>query len=433
LSKKARIRRAQAKRKSKTGLLRPFRVVLPQAKLALSIFLWLFRQSLTTPLFLVVAFSLSAAGPRPYLRHKNLNPTAYLSRAIPDHLILGEILFRSPYILGEKMAARNISCHTCHPHGAASDALVMPDNSSLPGLVDLTHKSVNAATENNLDDALRIPALRGIRYLAPYGHDGRMHSLRDFTRDIVQNTFAGAQLDETELGALVSYMLEFDFLPNPHLTAAGKLHESVDSFAKEGEKIFLNAGCARCHDPQSYFTDGKVRRLAGKKTLSPFSFENGVKTPTLLRAKRARYLHDGSADFDSVLPTHAAQVGLTLSQDDIPPLKKYLGALMSEEKPDDGRHVAERAAELHSWLKLFEKDLPRSRQILVLKTLHSNFAGLRPEISTAADRYFLAVYLDGITGLIDLAGKQASRVMRAQVKIFSTRMTMGLRFFGTGR
>ncbi len=379
---------------------------------------------------LVLAGGLTAE-PRPYLRHKNLNPTAYLSREMPEHLILGEVLFKSPFILGEKMAAQNISCHSCHPNGAATDRVVVTGNAPRPGLVDLTHKTIHAHGDNGRDDALRIPSLRGVRYLAPYGHDGRMKSLRDFTRDIVENTFAGAPLSETELSALVAYMMEFDFLPNARLAPTGRLAATADAAEKQGEKIFMNAGCTRCHDPQTYFSDGKVWRLTGKKTLSPYSSENGLKTPTLMRARRAHYLHDGAADFDSVLEQHAAQVEVKLDADDIRLLKKYLEALMSEEKPVDERHVAERAAELNSWLKLFDKDMPRRQQVMVLKTLQSNFAALRYDVRTARDRYFLAVYLDGLTKLADMAGRQASLVMRAGVKGFQRRMAPGLRLFGT--
>jgi hypothetical protein len=381
---------------------------------------------------LILAGGLTAE-PRPYLRHKNLNPAAYLSRDMPDHLILGEVLFKSPFILGEKMAAQGISCHTCHPNGAASDRVVVPGNVPHPGLVDLTHKSIHAAGDNGRDDALRIPSLRGVRYLAPYGHDGRMQSLRDFTRDIVENTFAGAPLSESELSALTAYMMEFDFLPNARLTPTGRLAETADAAEKKGEKIFMNSGCVRCHDPQSYFSDGKVWRLPGKKTLSPFSSENGLKTPTLMRARRVRYLHDGAADFDMVLEQHAAHVEVKLDEGDIRLLKKYLEALMGEEKPADERHIGERAAELNSWLKLFEKDMPRRQQILVLKTLQNNFAALRGEVRSAKDRYFLVVYLDGLTELTEMAGRQASLVMRAGVKGFQRRMASGLRFLGTGR
>jgi cytochrome c peroxidase len=40
----------------------------------------------------------------------------------------------------------------------------------------------NGKTDNHALDPVRIPSLRGARYLAPYGHDGRMASLRDFVR-----------------------------------------------------------------------------------------------------------------------------------------------------------------------------------------------------------------------------------------------------------
>src|SRR3981189_311735 len=71
--------------------------------------------------------------------------------------------------------------------------------------------------------SIRSGSLRGARYLAPYGHDGRMSSLRDFVYNVIVNEFAGPEPSPVILDAIIAYINDIDFLPNPNLGPAGRL------------------------------------------------------------------------------------------------------------------------------------------------------------------------------------------------------------------
>ena len=86
-----------------------------------------------------------------------------------------------------------ISCGTCHVNGAGNAKLFIPDMSTRPGNFDTTGPLFNPKADNGVLDPVRIPSLRGARYLAPYGADGRIASLRDFVRNVIVNEFAGPE------------------------------------------------------------------------------------------------------------------------------------------------------------------------------------------------------------------------------------------------
>ena len=67
------------------------------------------------------------------------------------------------------------------------------DMSTRPGNFDTTGPLFNPKADNGVLDPVRIPSLRGARYLAPYGADGRIASLRDFVRNVIVNEFAGPE------------------------------------------------------------------------------------------------------------------------------------------------------------------------------------------------------------------------------------------------
>ena len=97
----------------------------------------------------------------------------------------------------------------------------MPKMSTRPGNFDTTGPLFNPKADNGVLDPVRIPSLRGARYLAPYGADGRMASLRDFVRNVIVNEFAGAEPPPAMLDAIVAYIQDIDFLPNPEPRSGG--------------------------------------------------------------------------------------------------------------------------------------------------------------------------------------------------------------------
>src|SRR6185312_15917308 len=214
---------------------------------------------------------------------------------------LGDMLFSSPAILGGVARQAGISCATCHQQGAGNAALFIPGLSSRPGTFDTTGALFNAKADNGLFDPVTPPSLRGAKFLAPYGHDGRFASLRDFIRNVVVNEFAGPEPSGEVLDALVAYVQDIAFLPNPKLNSDGKLTDAASEAAHRGEHIFNRpfphdaaTSCASCHQPSSAFVDHQVHDVGSG---------GFFKTKTLINAKfNAPYFHDGRFDsYDQVV------------------------------------------------------------------------------------------------------------------------------------
>jgi cytochrome c peroxidase len=136
---------------------------------------------------------------------------------------LGNLAFSSPGILGGLARQAGVSCGTCHVNGAGNAKFFMPKMSTRPGNFDTTGPLFNPNADNFVLDPVTIPSLRGARYLAPYGHDGRMASMRDFVHNVIVNEFAGPEPSPTIVDAIVAYIQDIDFLPNPSLGPAGRL------------------------------------------------------------------------------------------------------------------------------------------------------------------------------------------------------------------
>ena len=94
---------------------------------------------------------------------------------------LGDLAFNSPGLLGEVARQAGVSCGTCHVNGANNAKFFMPKMSSRPGTFDTTGPLFNPKANNLSFDPVRIPSLRGARYLAPYGADGRFASPVPYT------------------------------------------------------------------------------------------------------------------------------------------------------------------------------------------------------------------------------------------------------------
>src|ERR1700742_297552 len=151
---------------------------------------------------------------------------------------LGNMAFNTPAILGGRALKGGISCGTCHVNGASNPKLFITGASTRPGNFDISNSLFNPKAENFILDPVRIPSLRGARYLAPYGNDGRIESLRDFVRTVIVDEFAGPDPTPAVLDALVAYILDIDFLPNPRLGLGGKLTADASEAERRGEALF---------------------------------------------------------------------------------------------------------------------------------------------------------------------------------------------------
>src|SRR6266436_3345380 len=121
-------------------------------------------------------------------------------------VVLGDVAFSSPKVLGGAARQAGISCSTCHVNGAGNALFYIPELSTRPGNFDTTSHLFNPRTDDRVLDPLTIPSLRGAHLLAPYGHDGRTLSLRDFVRNVIVNEFAGAEPSSEVLDAIVAYI-----------------------------------------------------------------------------------------------------------------------------------------------------------------------------------------------------------------------------------
>ena len=240
---------------------------------------------------------------------------------------LGNMVFSSPLILGPTARQARVSCETCHLGGATNQRFFMPGLSAKPGTFDTTNGLFNPKADDGRLDAIRIPSLRGARFLAPYGHDGRTGSLREFVRDVIVKEFAGPEPSPRTLDALVAYIQDIDFLPNPRIYVDGRLAGTASAAEKRGEELFQrpfphNPGlsCAACHILSAGFTDHRQHDVHSG---------GPERTPSLLNANfNAPYFHDGRFDsYDAVVEHFNRIFELGLNARERGDLVAYLGAI----------------------------------------------------------------------------------------------------------
>jgi cytochrome c peroxidase len=239
---------------------------------------------------------------------------------------LGNLAFSSPSLLGGVARQAGVSCETCHVNGACNAKFFIPKMSTRPGNFDTTGPLFNPKADNFVLDPVTIPSLRGARYLAPYGHDGRAASLRDFVHNVIVNEFAGPEPSPAILDALVAYIQDIDFLPDPNLSPGGRLIGKVSDSARRGEALFSKPfphdpalSCAACHIPSAAFVDHRQHDIGSGGLF---------KTPTLRNADfNAPYFHDGRFDnYDQVVSYFDKTFDLGLSLQDRQDLVAYLTA-----------------------------------------------------------------------------------------------------------
>lgn len=278
---------------------------------------------------------------------------------------LGDLAFNSPAILGGAARRAEMSCGTCHVNGVSNPKLFIPGASTRPGNFDTTSLIFNPKTFNSILDPVRIPSLRGARFLAPYGHDGRIFSLRDFVYNVIVNEFGGPEPSPAVLDGLVAYIMDIDFLPNPRIASGGALASQASDAELRGEALFFkpfphqpHLSCATCHVPTGSFSD-QLRHDVGTGGL--------VKTPTLLNANfNAPYFHDGRFDDYAQVVAHFDRTfDLGLSANDTQDLVAYLTAVGDAERPFENDGVAIRMKEVRELASVLELAIPAGDSTVV--------------------------------------------------------------------
>lgn len=308
----------------------------------------------------------------------------------------GDMLFDSAEIFGGPARELGISCSTCHNRSDINQRFFIPGASHQPGAVDVDGAFFNPMFNDRRDDPIDIPSLRGLRFTGPYGRDGRFASLRDFTRNVIVNEFAGAEPTPFMLDALVAYMTEFDFLPNSMVTADGQLTEAAPIAARRGEEIFNrpfagldNRSCATCHIPSANFLDRKSYDIGSVAAGYEGARAGALDTPTLLgTVYTAPYFNDGA------LPTLASVVdwfdntrGLGLTETERMELTAYLEAVGGADEPYepfDGTNTPFRLAfgELVTFASTLDTLLPQQDVTHILLLTDTVAADMAADAST---------------------------------------------------
>ncbi|MEJ0095660.1 MAG: cytochrome c peroxidase [Methylocella sp.] len=271
---------------------------------------------------------------------------------------LGDMAFNAPDILGGAARQAGVSCGACHVNGASNPKLFVSGMSTRPGNFDTSGPLFNPKANNLVLDPVRIPSLRGARYLAPYGNDGRTESLRDFIRNVIVVEFAGPEPSPAILDGLVAYIQDIDFLPNPSLGPSGKLNSDASDAERRGEALFnkpfphdQNLSCAGCHLPSGAFLDHKQHDVGS----------GGLyKTPTLLNADfNAPYFHDGRFDtYDQVVDHFDGEFSLGLSAQDKKDLVAYLIAIGDGVRAYEREGSGAKLQEIASFVSVLDTAIP---------------------------------------------------------------------------
>jgi cytochrome c peroxidase len=282
-------------------------------------------------------------------------------------LNLGDLLFSSPAILGGVARQAGISCATCHQQGSNNAKFYIPGLSRRSGTFDTTGALFNPKADNGVFDAVRVPSLRGAKYLAPYTHDGRFPTLREFTRNAIVNEFAGPEPSDQVLDALVSYVQEIAFLPNPKLAAGGRLSQQASDAAHRGEVLFNKPfrhdaamSCASCHKADGAFVDHQLHDIGTG---------GWFKTPTLVNANfNAPYFHDGRFDnYRQVVGYFDRHFDLGMSDGERADLVAYLDAVGDAREPVTRNSVQAGLDEIAQFASVLDTAIPeRNREVIVL-------------------------------------------------------------------
>ncbi|WP_310620484.1 cytochrome c peroxidase [Flexibacterium corallicola] len=254
----------------------------------------------------------------------------------------GDMLFDSPMIFGEVAQELGVSCSTCHNRSDVNRDFFIPGVSARPGGADVDGGFFNGHFNDFRDDAVDTPSLRGIRFTAPYGRNGRTASLREFTRDVIVLEFGGQEPSQFVLDALVAYQNEFDFLPNSKINRFGQLVDRNDASAVRGEELFNKAfaqmggkSCSSCHVPSTNFTDNRIYDIGSETGGYEGSRGEQFETPTLINvAFTAPYFHDGSLPtLASVVEWFDKEYALGLDRQQKADLSAYITAIGSADEP----------------------------------------------------------------------------------------------------
>lgn len=348
----------------------------------------------------------------------------------------GDMLFDSPRIFGLPARANRLSCSICHNRSDINNSFFIPGISHQAGAVDVDGEFFNAMFNDRRADSIDIPSLRGLRFTAPYGRDGREASLRDFTRNVIVNEFGGPEPTPFMLDALVAYMTEFDLLPNSKVNGDGILGAGASQAERRGETLFRKPfeqmdgkSCASCHIPSSNFLDRRSHDIGSRAGNYEHGRDGAFDTPTLLGARfTAPYFHDGSLpSLASVVDWFDSRFALALSDGERADLTAYVEAIGDADEPFEiyeGRNTPFALAfgELTTFASTLDTLLPARDAFhakLMIETVAPDLVADAAGMSNTTRKgvvYEMAELLAGIGESIDRADWKKAQELWAEFK-----------------
>lgn len=286
----------------------------------------------------------------------------YERSAFPPDVLLGDLLFHAPKLLGPRAGTFGLSCYTCHPGGSTNGSLFVEKASDRPGNVDLLSDYLYPEADDGVFNPRNVPSLRGVAATGPYRHDGAAQTLPQADALVVGHEFQ-QQVPAPWLAALDAYVASLEWQRDPYLDAAGELTPAASPEARAGEAVFEaprpafeGKSCASCHPKAKAFTDRAQHPLRHGDGVGVLGRSARFDTPALLNlAETAPYFFDGTA---TTLRAAVAQIdrrhALGLSPAEQASLTAYLEAIGAVESPRITWSAKERARQALAWGRLVE-------------------------------------------------------------------------------
>jgi len=186
---------------------------------------------------------------------------------------------------------------------------------------------------------------------------------------VIVNEFAGPEPSPQVLDALVTYVREISFLPNPKLAPGGHLSQQASNAARRGQMLFNKPfrraaamSCASCHRPDGAFVDHQVHDVGSG---------GFYKTPTLLNADfNAPYFHDGRYDsYAQVVAHFDRHFDLGLSKAERADLVAYLDTVGDADAPTTRNTVQAELDELDAFVSVLDTAIPAHDRAVINQTV----------------------------------------------------------------
>ena len=163
----------------------------------------------------------------------NYTPNICLPANVGNLALEGEILFRTPRLLGGQAAKARMSCQSCHINGADNPNFHFPNASGAPGTADVSNSFFSAKGGNGSFDPVTIPDLSAAGKISR----DRPKELENFLANLIVTEFAGDVPNRDMLVALAAYNRALktcaagDIQRQPNLATDVKLVDNAMVFA----------------------------------------------------------------------------------------------------------------------------------------------------------------------------------------------------------